>query len=804
MWSYIAGKVLRNRSISVIVVIIVTIFMAYKAKDIELAYQYLSLLPQKDPAYKDMKFFNERFGDDGNVLIIGVEDKDFFKKDKFNGWIKLQNDIKKVKGVTGVLSVSNVFRLEKDSKNHKFISRRLYPDYIETQEEIDSLTRELKEMPIYDNLVYFDSTNVYFMAVTLDSKFVNSKRREVLIQDIQNFANKWGKDYGEKIRFSGLPFTRTKISLMIKNELYLFVALAMFVTALILFMFFRSFKVVLFSSLIVGIGVIWTFGSLGIFGYDITILTGMIPPLLIVIGIPNSVFLLNKFHSEFRNHGNKMKALHRVIAKVGNATFLTNATTAVGFATFVSTGNQALVEFGLIASINIIGVFILSITLIPVFFSFLANPKDRHIKHLDYKYVGKIVESFVYIVENKRKVIYISVVVLIGVAIFGVTKIKTLGYIIDDIPKDDPIYLDLKFFEKAADGVLPLEIVIAKKNPKDSLSYTSFVNLNKFEESLIKYDEISKPLSLATAFKFINQEYYKGKIQFYKFPDAVQANRLVPYLNGLNNEKNLLASFIDSSYNATRISLRVKDIGTIEMKKLHDKLFESLRTYFPEKDYYISVTGSSIVFAQGTGMLVNNLFQSLALAIIIIGLLMATMFSSFRMVVISIIPNIIPLLFTAAIMGYFGITIKPSTILVFSIAFGISVDNAIHFLTKYRQELLQSNWDIYNSVINAVRETGVSVIYTVTILFFGFGMFTLSDFGGTVALGLLISITLLFGMITNLILLPSILLSLKDYITTKAFKEHLINSEEEMGSLILEEETDSEFIELEPNTKYKD
>lgn len=557
----------------------------------------------------------------------------------------------------------------------------------------------------------------------------------------------------------------------------MFVVLAMLVTAFILFLFFRSLKVVLFSSLIVGVAVVWTFGTLGILGYKITILTGMIPPLLIVIGIPNSVFLLNKFHSEYKDHGNKIKALHRVIAKVGNATFLTNLTTAVGFATFIFTGNKVLVEFGFIASINIMGVFILSITLIPVFFSFLPNPKRRHIKHLDYKIVGKVVEGFVSVVKNKRLVIYVTVFILVIIAIIGVRRIKTLGYIIDDIPKDNPIYVDLKFFEEAANGVLPLEIVIAKKNHKDSLTYSSFVNLNKFEEGLSKYKNISKPLSLVTAFKFVNQEYYKGKVKYYKFPDAIQANRLLPYLKGLNNDKNLLSSFIDSSYNATRISLRVEDVGTVEMKKLKEQLNKDLRKYFSDKGYYLSVTGSSVVFAQGTSLLVHNLFTSLSLAILIIAIFMATMFSSFRMIAVSLIPNILPLLFTASIMGYFGIKIKPSTILVFSIAFGISVDNAIHFLSKYRQELLITNWNIQDSVINALRETGVSIIYTATILFFGFGIFTLSDFGGTVALGLLVSITLLFALFTNLILLPAILLTSKSSITTRAFIDYFIKPE---------------------------
>lgn len=779
MWSYIAGKVLRNRILSVSIVFVITLVFGYYGKDVKMGYKYISLLPKDDPAYIDLEFFKDKFGEDGNVLIIGVQDSNFFKVDKFNDWSKLQKEIRKINGVTGVLSVSNVYDFEKDSKNKVFNSIKIFPDSVKSQKELDSLTLRVKNLPIYNDMVYFDESKVYFMAVTLDNSFVNSKKREELVFEIEKAANTWGEKYDNKMRFSGLPYTRTKVATMVKDELMMFIVMAMAVTAFILFLFFRSFKVVLFSSMVVGVGVVWSFGSIALFDYDITILTGMIPPLLIVIGIPNSVFLLNKFHAEFKDHGNKIKALHRVIAKVGNATFLTNLTTAVGFATFIFTGNQALVEFGIISSLNIMGVFILSITLIPVFFSFLPDPKHRHIKHLDYKIVGKIVSRFIIIVKNKRKYVYFTVFVLIIIAIYGVTKIKTLAYIIDDIPEDNPVYVDLKFFENAAEGVLPLEILISKKDKSDSLSYSTFVNVNKFEEKLKEFDNISKPLSLVSAFKFMNQSYYKGKEKYYVFPDAVQAKRLLPYLNGFNGNNDLLSSFIDSTFNTTRISLRVKDIGTVEMKKLKNEIDRELKSFFPEDEYYTAVTGSSFVFAQGTSTLVNNLFTSLSLAILIIAIFMASMFSSIRMIAVSLFPNILPLLFTAALMGYFNIAIKPSTILVFSIAFGISVDNAIHFLSKYRQELIVTDWNIKRSVYKALEETGTSVIYTVTILLFGFGIFTMSDFGGTVALGLLVSITLFFAMFTNLILLPCILLTSKKSITTAAFKHYFIKPEDD-------------------------
>ena len=238
--------------------------------------------------------------------------------------------------------------------------------------------------------------------------------------------------------------------------------------------------------------------------------------------------------------------------------------------------------------------------------------------------------------------------------------------------------------------------------------------------------------------------------------------------------RSLLHSFIDSARQLTRISIRAKDVGTKRMEELYGLFRSDVDSIFDKNDYDIIITGSSVTFFKGTQYLQKNLFMSLGLAIFLISLSMALMFSSWRMVVMSLIPNIIPLIFTAAIMGFAGIPIKASTILVFSIAFGISVDNTIHFLAKYRQELKVTGWNISRSVVLALRETGVSMLYTSVVLFFGFGIFSLSSFGGTVALGVLVSLTLLVALTSNLILLPSLLMGLDKLTTTDNFRKPLL------------------------------
>lgn len=794
MWKRFARIILRNRVFILAIIALFTVFMAFRAKNVELDYNYAALLPKSNPYNIEFENFKKTFGEDATLSIIGIQDPGFFTLDKFNDWKLLQDSIKRIYGVKEVLSVSNSIEVIKNTEKKKFQPKSIFPDTIYNQQELDSLASEFKSRPFYHGLIYNDSTNVVLMAITHDKDIINSKSREGMIENIELAANAFGEKHQLKIHYSGLPYTRTKISLLIRSELFMFVFLAMFVTAFILFMFFRSFKVVMFSMLIVLIAVIWAVGTVDIFDYKITILTGMIPPLIIVIGIPNCVYLLNKYHNEYKAHGNKIKALHTIIYKIGNATFLTNLTTALGFATFIVTGNRILVEFGIIASLNIMGVFILSTTLIPIFFSFLDPPKDRHIKHLDYKLVGFFINKLEYLILHQRKLIYSVIFIIVGLGIYGITLIKTEGFIIDDIPESHAVYQDLKFLEKNIGGVMPLEITVDTKKKKGVYQYSTLEKMNEFMDEIEKMEDLSKPTSIIDALKFARQAYYNGNPASYKMPSKQELAFIMPYMPDKSENENfsLINSFVDSLGQISRISCRLNDIGTTKNVVICDSIEKIARNYFPEKNYKVTVTGSSIVFTQGTNFLVKNLYSSVALAIILIALIMASMFTSARMIIIALIPNLIPLLFTAAVMGYFNIPIKPSTVLVFSIAFGISVDNAIHFFAKYRQELFIFKGDIRLAAVAALRETGVSIIYTAGILFFGFGIFMLSQFGGTQALGMLVSTTLLIAVLSNLLFLPSLLLSLKHTVSAKALDKPLIiayadNSEED-------EAEDNEFV----------
>ncbi len=789
MWVRVSRIILRNRILLLSLLALITIFFGYHAQRVEMSYEYASLLPKKDQAYKDYQKFVEVFGEEGNLIIVGIQDSNFFKVDHFNRWERLGKELSAIDGVENLLSVTNTYNLIKDTEEKRFRVVNTFPDTISSQEALDKYVEEFYRLPFYKGLVYNPESHSYILAITVSKDKMKSKEREKLVADIQKVCHNFEKDENVNLHYSGLPYIRVVNSVKIKKELYMFSVLALAICIVVLFVFFRSFKAVFVPVLIVITGVVWAMGMLSLFGYKITLLSGMIPPLLIVIGIPNSIYMLNKFHHEYVSHGNKVKALQRVIIKIGNATFLTNLTTASGFATFVIVKSDILRQFGIIASLNILGLFVLSLLLIPIVFSLIGPPSSRHVGHLDNLLVSRIINKLMHITLNYRKTVYITTLAIVVVGIYGISRIKSSGYMVDDIPESDPVYVDLKFFEENFHGLMPLEIMVDTKKPQGVMQLTTFRKIDQLEKRLEACPELSRPTSLLDLLKFSKQAFYNGFERYYSLPNNREKNFILQYASTGEQNANLLHAFVDSTRQRTRISIRVKDVGTKRMKELYAGFMSDIDSVFTSDKYDIIVTGSSITSFRGTQYLLKNLFTSLGLAILLISAFMAIMFSSWRMVIMSLTPNVVPLIFTAAVMGFTGIPIKASTILVFSIAFGISVDNTIHFLAKYRQELNHTNWDIRESVVLALKETGVSMIYTSVVLFFGFGIFSISNFGGTQAMGILVSLTLLVAVTSNLILLPSLLSGLERLTTTEAFKEPLLH--------IYDEEEDIELDDLE-------
>ena len=786
-WNFIASRILRNRIVIILILLGITVFLSMQWQHMQFSYSEANMLPDDAPINQQYADFEEKFGSDGNVIMLATDDEDLFTLEKFKAWKTLSDTLSTFPEIKSVIGIHNLQELIKLENPKRFEMQQILSKSTDiSKQQLEAYSKSLfTDYPFYDGLIFNSENKTVQTVAYMQDSIVNAEGRKVFIMEkfvplIESFK----KNHNIELHVSGMPYIRTLNSQNIVDEIQWFVLAALLVTSVIFFFFFRSFRATLISMLTVIIGVMWAFGFMGLLGFEITVLTAVIPPLIIIIGIPNCIFLINKYQHEIKKHGNQAKSLQRVITKIGNATLMTNVTTASGFATFIFTQSELLKEFGILASINIIAIFILSLLIIPIIYSYMPLPNDKHLRHLGKQWIEGFVEWIVKMVRDKRITIYFTSVAVLGISIIGIFNIKISGSLLEDMPQNAEFFEDIKFFEDKFDGVLPLEIMINTKRPNSVIKLSTLKKMDQLASEIVDIKELSAPLSVVNLAKYSKQAFYNNNPKYYQLPTSQEQTFMSPYLKSMENMKGAgISSYVDSTGQFARMTMFMKDITTEEIKKIEDRLLPEIQKIFPEDRYEVTMTGKALVYQKGTHYLVDNLVLSLSLAILLIALFMAWMFRSFRMILISLIPNLLPLLMTAGMMGFLGVPIKPSTILVFSIAFGISVDDTIHFLAKYRQELKANHWKIKRSVYPALRETTVSMFYTSIVLFFGFSVFMISSFGGTVALGGLVSATLLFAMLANLLLLPSLLLSLERSIANqKTMKEpqmSIIDEEDE-------------------------
>ena len=761
MWTKFSHIIIKQRLFLVGVLVLITVFMGYHARNAEMSYDFAKTVPSDDPDMVQFQAFKQEFGEDGNLVALGVLDSNVYQLDNFKSLHQLSQGLKNLQGVNSVLSFPTIKRLSRNSEEKRFELEPVFPDNVaDSQEELDSLLTVARDQRFYSGQLVNESNGATLILVSISREVLNSPKRLELTEQIQQLGAEFEDATNIKLRYAGLPFVRSVVAGKVKNEMQMFLLLSVVVTGLILFFFFRTWDAVAFPMTIIGVVVVWVMGSLALFDYKITLLTGLIPPVIVVIGIPNSVYLLNKYHQEFEKHGNKMMAISRVVRKIGLVTLITNFTTAVGFLVLISTDIIILKEFGVVAGLNIMATFLVSIILIPAVFSWLPSPGGKQLKHLKFKGIDMVLTQMDVMVHRHRAYIYITTAVLIVIATIGMLKIRAVSYMVDDLPASSPVKQDLRFFEKHFSGIMPLEMVVDTDQRRGVIDLKNLQKINELEAFLADQRDISQPVSVVSFVKASKQAFYNNNPDRYSLPNSRERGFILRYMRNQNDSSGLFDSFVDSTLSKMRISMQVADIGSHKMDSLIKQVIQpQVDSIEANTDMKIAITGTTPLFIKGNQFLIRNLWFSLVLAFIIIAIIMAVLFANFRMILISLVPNIIPLLLTAGIMGYAGIPLKPSTALIFSIVFGISVDDSIHFLAKYRQELFANRFFVPLAVSRSLRETGASMMYTSIILFSGFIIFVWSDFGGTVALGVLTSITLLIAMITNLILLPALLMT---------------------------------------------
>jgi hypothetical protein len=790
MWNTLAEAIIKYRLIFLVVIAVITAFMGWQATKIVMAYDFARTVPPEDPDLIYFNSFKQKFGEDGNIIVVGMQDSAAYQLDNFHALGELASEIKKISGVTEVISLPTLKMIVKDTATRSFKFQNIFPEKIATQQSLDSLLQKAMDQKIYSGQIINASNGAMMMLVAVKKEVMNSKAREAMTDSLQATGSRFEQQTGITLRYAGLPFMRTIVANSIRNEMKIFLIASVVITGLIMFLFFRSFRAVLFSMIIIGVLVVWTLGTLALFGYKITLLTGLIPPVIVTIGITNAIYLLNKYHLEFQKTKNKLEAIHAVVKKMGLAMFLTNLTVAIGFLTLLATDITILREFGIVAGINILALFFVCLIMIPSVFSWLPVPNEKHLRHLNLPLMQKFLELIDISVHRHRLTIYAISVALAALSVYGMMQLKAVTFMADDVPAESQVKKDLQFFETNFSGVMPLEIVVqfVTKKKRPVLDVRNLGQMEEFEAFLDSIPLMSRPVSVVSFVKGLNQAFYNGNPKQYKLPTKAQGAFLMGYVKNSSLFKQntdwtkpdsvttpepdsiareatrgVLNSFVDSTFTTVRISTQIADIGSARLDSLVDHVIEpKMKGIFVPagKDSVVTrITGSTKIFIKGNKFLIANLQESLLLAFILITLSMAILFANVRMIIISLIPNLLALMITAGLMGYFNIPLKASTALIFSITFGISVDNSIRFLAKYRQEILSNNFFIPVAVSESILETGKSIMYTSVVLFAGFIIFAFSSFGGTIALGLLTSTTLVISMFTNLILLPALIMT---------------------------------------------
>lgn len=769
MWLKLGKGLLRNRIVLLILLAAGTAFMGYRASKVQLSYEFTRAIPTDNPRYQDYQDFRATFGEDGNMMVIGLQKSTFFEPSFFNDYRVLQQKLRKINGVEGILSVPDAVNLVKDTNTNKLKAVPVFPGEMLSAYTLDSAATVFQSLPFYKGILYNPSDHTYLMGLRINRDVVASKKRNDVIAAIAAETEVFGKKHQTEMMLSGLPYIRTVVGLRIQEEMRFFLIGSLVLSALILLVFFRSFSAMVLSLAVVLVSVVWSMGTMDLFGYKISLLTALIPPLMVVIGIPNCIYFLNKYHTAYRETGEKNSAIEQMIAKMGVVTLFCNIAAAIGFAVFALTRSEILREFGVVAGINIMVIFFISLVLIPGVLSFLPAPKRRHTKYLDNNWLNGLLTRLQRWALHRRRFIYAYTTLIVLVALVGIFKLRSEGFIVDDLPKQDKIYTDLKFFEKHFEGIMPLEIVIDSKK-KNGFAGMRALSIFEKMDSLAMYlgarPDMARPLYVGEGLKFARQAFYEGDSLSYALPNSFDGAFVAEYLRpqkggsaGDNTFAKLLSSFMDSTRRQARMSVQMADIGSSALPLVLDSARLRAEQLFDTAQYQVKFTGTSVTFLEGSSFIIDGLKESIFWAFLLIALCMLYLFRSLRILICSLVPNIIPLLVTAGVMGWAGVPLKPSTVLIFSVALGIAIDVTIRFLVNYKQELPLHRENEHKTVVETIRHTGISIIYTSLVLIAGFVIFCFSSFGGTLALGWLTGLTLIVATVTNLVLLPALLIS---------------------------------------------
>lgn len=751
-WSRAATWILDHPRPIAVVIILGTLVFGYLMMGLETDHAAANFAGSDEAFHREFREAGRVFGRSETVLYVVLHETDLFAPEFLRRLDSLTTTFQQKRGVESVLSLANVPFLNRVNGDLRAVPA------LDLSLDSGDLSQRFLDQPFLRGLLISEDSTATVMMIRIDPEFNNRPERIDLVNEIGAAV----ESMPGSAALAGFPYLRSQYAKRVSSEAPLFTVMALLISLTFLYLTFRAWRTVFLPTVIVGVGIAWTFGLMALFDQKLNIVTAVLPALIVIIGMANAIHLTTKFFDQYLVLRSRREAMLVTLRTVGTATFLTSLTTAIGFAVLLLSGNRLLEGFGGFAAIGIMILYVLSIALIPMVYIRVRPPRSDIISLATHDRFSDYFDAKARLTRRFSGSIIVLTGMLVVIGVIGVTKISTDIFVFSDFYPDDPLRRDLAVFEEKFGGVLPMEVVIESDRPGRFRTLGAMRSMERLEHALGTFESVGMTLSAVDLVKLGNQAYFGGNPAAYRLPSTYELPFLQDALGRFLDagpEDDLLGNlplFVDSTFSRARIYLGVADIGTEQMNVLADSVASLTASTFTGDEYDVVVTGTAILSTRSGESLVRNLILSLSVALVVISILMAFLFRSAALTFISLAPNMIPLLIVGGAMGFAGITLKPSTALIFSLAFGIAVDDTIHFLAKYRIHRWEG-MERDDAVRKTLGETGKAILFTSLVLMGGFLVFTLSSFGGTVTMGALTALTLGVALIANLFLLPALL-----------------------------------------------
>lgn len=728
--------------------VILTLSAFYPALQIRTDFNLENFFPKDDPTIRDYQFLEEEFGRDDNVIMVGFETDSLLTPGVLNDLQAITDSASAIANVNEVRSILSAQQINKDGR------RLSFDDYIDADNLIavtDSIKSALVSDPFAEGFLINRAGNVTAFYLEIENGKNNYEARNQIISDLQQVLQPYQKSYDFKI--SGIPYYRNQYVQYLNEEILFYISISSVLIILLLWVLYRSVTGIIIPMLIVWLTILFTLAVMQLTGGYFEIMTSTIAPILLCVGIADSIHMISKYDDARLQGMDKPKSIKEMLLTLGNATFLTSITTAIGFGTLITSDIVPMKHFGIYTATGVMIAFLVTIFFVP------STLRVINVKHIFKDKSAGIFDFFSQSLEklsqfNQRYYRQITLWFLIGTVVIGSGSyyLRVNGKVFDELGDETEPIQHAQFFSENLSPPFPMEFIIDTGRENGIMDPEFLQRMESFDSYLSSFPAVERTIMFNTLLKEVHGTMAPEKYAENEIPDSEQL--VAQYLLLLEvSDTEFLEKVTDFSYQKIRVAAQIRDAGSYRVTQMRDSLSSYLQKHFPDSE--ITITGSTILSADLNGKIVTSLFKSIALAFVLISAIMAFLFKNVRMIVISLVPNILPLVMVAGIMGFTGIDIKSSTAVIFTIAFGIAVDDSIHYLARLRVEMKRGA-TLDEALRIATQKTGKAIIVTSLILLAGFGTLMTSVFTSTVYMGLLVCLTVIGALLADLVLLPSL------------------------------------------------